>query len=53
MGHADVQTTMQYLHYPPRPQDALLLAEAFRDDPLPDAGGAPLPPLFGDDRLAG
>ena len=53
MGHADVQTTMQYLHYSPRPQDALLLAEAFRDDPVPEAGGAPLPPLFGDDRLAG
>ena len=53
MGHADVQTTMQYLHYSPRPQDALLLAEAFRDDPVPEASGAPLPPLFGDDRLAG
>jgi integrase len=53
MGHADVQTTMQYLHYSPRPQDALLLAEAFRDDTLPGAGGAPFPPLSQDDRLAG
>jgi integrase len=53
MGHADVQTTMQYLHYSPRPQDALLLAEAFRDDTLPGAGGAPFPPLAQDDRLTG
>jgi integrase len=53
MGHADVQTTMQYLHYAPRPQDAALLAEAFRDDTLPRAGGAPFPPLSQDDRLAG
>jgi integrase len=29
MGHADVQTTMQYLHYVPRPDDAKLVAEAF------------------------
>jgi integrase len=43
MGHADVQTTMQYLHYAPRPQDAALLAEAFRDDPPAPAVIAPLP----------
>lgn len=30
MGHADVQTTMKYLHYAPREEDALLVAEAFR-----------------------
>jgi integrase len=30
MGHADVQTTMRYLHYVPRPDDAALVAEAFR-----------------------
>jgi integrase len=30
MGHADVQTTMKYLHYAPRPDDAALVAEAFR-----------------------
>jgi integrase len=30
MGHADVQTTMRYLHYAPRPDDAALVAEAFR-----------------------
>jgi hypothetical protein len=29
MGHADVQTTMKYLHYVPRKQDAQLVAEAF------------------------
>ena len=34
MGHADVQTTMRYLHYTPRPGDALLVDEAFAlDDP--------------------
>jgi integrase len=30
MGHADIQTTMRYLHYAPRAEDALLVAEAFR-----------------------
>ena len=30
MGHADIQTTMKYLHYAPRPDDARLVAEAFR-----------------------
>jgi integrase len=30
MGHADIQTTMRYLHYTPREQDAELVAEAFR-----------------------
>ncbi len=29
MGHADIQTTMKYLHYAPRPGDAALVAEAF------------------------
>jgi integrase len=43
MGHADVQTTMQYLHYAPRPQDAALLAEAFRDDAPAASVIAPLP----------
>lgn len=28
MGHADVQTTMKYLHYVPRANDAALVAEA-------------------------
>ena len=30
MGHADIQTTMKYLHYAPREEDARLVAEAFR-----------------------
>ena len=29
MGHADIQTTMRYLHYAPRGEDAALVAEAF------------------------
>jgi len=29
MGHADVQTTMRYLHYVQRPDDARLVNEAF------------------------
>jgi integrase len=37
MGHADVDTTMQYLHYAPRAQEAALLGEVFRAEP-----GAPL-----------
>lgn len=29
MGHADIQTTMRYLHFVPREEDAQLVAEAF------------------------
>ena len=29
MGHADIQTTMKYLHYEPRQEDAELVARAF------------------------
>ena len=29
MGHADIQTTMKYLHYAPREEDAALVAAAF------------------------
>jgi len=29
MGHADSQTTMKYLHYAPRSEDAQLVALAF------------------------
>jgi integrase len=32
MGHADIQTTMRYLHYAPDAEDAKLVAEAFRVD---------------------
>jgi len=37
MGHADIQTTMRYLHYAPRSEDAALVAEAFA---LPEADRA-------------
>jgi integrase len=30
MGHSNIQTTMQYLHYAPREEDAKLVAEAFK-----------------------
>ena len=36
MGHADVQTTMRYLHYAPREEDARLVAEAFEVESAPD-----------------
>ncbi len=36
MGHADIQTTMRYLHYAPHAEDAALVAEAFA---LPQTGG--------------
>jgi integrase len=37
MGHADIQTTMRYLHYAPHPEDAKLVAEAFKlPAPVPD-----------------
>ena len=32
MGHADIDTTMQYLHYAPRAGDADLVAEAFASE---------------------
>ena len=34
MGHADIQTTMRYLHYAPREEDARLVAEAFAVEAL-------------------
>ncbi len=30
MGHADIQTTMRYLHNAPRPEDAELVNKAFK-----------------------
>jgi integrase len=41
MGHADVQTTMGYLHYAPRADDAALVAEAFKIESLADAVAGP------------
>ena len=40
MGHADIQTTMRYLHYAPREEDARLVAEAFQADSARSAPGA-------------
>jgi integrase len=37
MGHADIQTTMRYLHYAPRSEDAQLVAEAFRIESATDS----------------
>jgi integrase len=34
MGHSDVQTTMKYLHYAPCDDDAALVAEVFRTQPI-------------------
>ncbi len=38
MGHADVATTMKYLHYAPRAEEARLVAEAFS---IEEPGSAP------------
>ncbi len=32
MGHADIQTTMRYLHHKSRADDAQLLSAAFRPE---------------------
>jgi integrase len=40
MGHADIQTTMKYLHYAPREEDAALVAEAFRRTAEPETKAA-------------
>ena len=43
MGHASVSTTMRYLHYAPRPEDAQLVADAFAIDiPVVDPRSAAL-----------
>jgi integrase len=39
MGHADIQTTMRYLHFAPRDEDAALVAEAFALGPTPSVAG--------------
>jgi integrase len=42
MGHADIQTTMKYLHYESRAEDAQLVARAFQPStPRPLAGLLP------------
>jgi integrase len=47
MGHADVATTMRYLHYVPRPEDAQLIAAAFAIEPA-----AMVAPALADGRAA-
>jgi integrase len=37
MGHADIQTTMRYLHYAPRADDSRLVAKAFAEEPTSEA----------------
>ena len=37
MGHADIDTTMKYLHYAPRDGEADLVADAFRPRSLDPA----------------
>ena len=39
MGHADIQTTMKYLHYAPRDEDAELVAMAFQLEQTARTGG--------------
>lgn len=41
MGHANVQTTMRYLHFVPRPDDARLVDEAFAIEPPPTPTAPP------------
>ena len=38
MGHADIQTTMRFLHYAPHEQDAQLVVEACRLDDFEERG---------------
>jgi hypothetical protein len=35
MGHADIQTTMRYLHYVPQHDDAARLTAAFASESVP------------------
>ena len=43
MGHADIQTTMKYLHYESRAEDAQLVARAFRTPGADEAAGTVVP----------
>ena len=47
MGHADIQTTMKYLHYAPRADDARLVAAAFATEDLAENAGDDLGRLRG------
>jgi site-specific recombinase XerD len=41
MGHADIKTTMRYLHFKPSKNEAALVSEAFRLHSGPDAAEDP------------
>ncbi len=47
MGHADVATTMKYLHYVERPDEARLVAEAFELQEREDRLGGRSNPVIG------
>ncbi len=53
MGHADIETTMRYLHFAPRPEDAALVAKAFRLATDEAAFGAWAPALMDGGEVAG
>jgi integrase len=57
MGHADIQTTMRYVHHVPRTDAANQLSDAFRTDLTgPPAGASadePVPPWSDTSGLAG
>jgi integrase len=40
MGHADIKTTMRYLHHKSRADDARLLSAAFEHQPIDDQAQA-------------
>jgi integrase len=42
MGHADIQTTMRYVHHRNRGDEAKLLAQAFAIEPAPQSEPAPV-----------
>ena len=42
MGHADIQTTMKYLHYESRKEDADLVARAFQTEQVGERAGIPV-----------
>ena len=54
MGHADIQTTMRYLHFAPRDEDAALVSDAFAvTQPSEAAFGSTDDPARRNARFAG
>jgi integrase len=52
MGHADIQTTMKYLHYVPRGDEARLVEQAFQLEESAESGAAGEPGERADFRAA-